>query len=93
MPEHSPSLTPEDAENLAKLFDHNATHAQQRFTDMAATWGLGGIHNQLDELLRGLRPADRPQVASDLATALGAYVDEFGPGGIVGQSDTFRDHA
>ena len=93
MTEQSPSLTPEDAENLAKLMDHNATQAAQRFTDMAATWGLGGIHNQLDELLQGLRPADRPQVASDLAAALGAYVDQFGPGGIVGQSDTFRDHA
>ena len=93
MTEQSPSLTPEDAENLAKLLAHNAAHARQRFTDVAATWGLGGIHNQLYELLRGLSPADRPQVATDLATALGAYVDEFGPGSIVGQSDTFRDHA
>jgi hypothetical protein len=86
-------LSADDAENLAKLFDHNASHAPQRFTDMAATWGLGGIHNQLDELLHGLRPADRPKTAVNLADALGAYVDEFGPGGIVGQSDTFRDHA
>ena len=86
-------ISADDAENLNKLFDHNASHAQQRFTDMAATWGLGGIHNQLDELLQGLRPADRPEVAVALAEALGAYVDQFGPDGIVGQSDTFRDHA
>jgi hypothetical protein len=86
-------LSADDAANLAKLFEHNAAHAQQRFTDMAATWGLGGIHHQLDELLQGLRPADRPPVAVDLATALGRYVDTFGPDGIVGQSDTFRDHA
>jgi len=93
MSEQPPDLTPADAENLARLLDHNATQAQQRFTDIAATWGLGGIHHQLNELLHGLRPADRPQVAIDLAAALGAYVDEFGPGGIVGQSDTYRDHA
>ncbi len=86
-------ISTDDAENLNKLFDHNAGQAQQRFTDMAATWGLGGIHHQLDELLQGLRPADRPQVAIDLVEALGTYVDEFGPDGIVGQSDTFRDHA
>ena len=93
MTEQPSELTSEDAENLAKLLDHNATQAQQRFTDLAATWGLGGIHHQLTELLQGLRPADRPQVAGDLAAALGAYVDEFGPDGIVGQSETFRDHA
>ena len=93
MTEPSSALTPEDAENLAKLLDHNATQAQQRFTDLTATWGLGGIHHQLDELLQGLRPTDRPQVATELASALGAFVDEFGPEGIVGQSDTFRDHA
>ncbi len=93
MEDRTAGITAEDAENLAKLWDHNASQAHQRFTDLAASWGLGGIHNQVDELLKGLRPADRPQVALELSMALVAYLGEFGPDGIVGRSDTFRDHA
>lgn len=93
MTEHSPELTADDIENLGKLFDLNATHSQQKLTDLTATWGLGGLERQLHELLGGLREADRPAVAVRLESALSAYVAQFGPDGIVGQSDTYRDHA
>lgn len=86
-------MTPEQVEGLKKILDLNSEHAAQRFTDLAAEWGLGGIRHQLDELLAGLGEADRPPVATDLAAALGAYLHRFGPTGVVGQADTFRDHS
>ena len=86
-------MTAEQIEGLKKILELNAEHAAQRFTDLAAEWGLGGIRHQLDELLAGLRDEDRPAVATGLAVALGAYLDQFGPTGVVGQADTFRDHS
>lgn len=86
-------MTAEEAEGMKKLLALNASHAGQRFTDLAATWGLGGLRHQLEELTEGLAEKDRPQVATGLVAAIDAYLDEFGPTGVVGQSDTYRDHA
>lgn len=86
-------MTAEQVEGLRKILALNAEHANQRFTDLAAEWGLGGIRHQLDEFLGGLRAQDRPEVATGLAAALGAYLDQFGPTGVVGQAETFRDHS
>lgn len=87
------AMSAADVENLNKLFDLNAAHARQRFADLAVNWGLGGLHNELTELLKGLRAGDRPEVAVELGSALVAYLDEFGPEGVVGQAETYRDHA
>ncbi len=93
MTDHRNELTAEEVEALGKLLAQNASHAAQHFTDLAATWGLGGLHHELEELLKGLKEEDRPAVAIALGTALADYLGEFGPKGIVGQSDTYRDHA
>jgi hypothetical protein len=86
-------LSDEDLENLNKLFDLNATHASQRLTDLAAKWGVGGLRNELDVLLKGLRDGDRPETAVVLDRALTAFLNDYGPEGVVGQADTYRDHA
>ncbi|MET3806166.1 hypothetical protein ABIB25_003175 [Nakamurella sp. UYEF19] len=93
MTQEPPSMTPEEIEAMKKLLSINASHAAQRFTDLAATWGLGGLRHQLDELVEGLVEHDRPEVATNLVAAIDAYLEEFGPKGVVGQSDTYRDHA
>ena len=85
-------LTDQERAGLAKLLELNASHATQHFTDLAATWGLGGVQHQLEQLLAGLGEADRPKTAVALAGALRGYLDEFGPSGVVGQSDTYREH-
>ncbi len=87
------AMSAQDVANLNKLLDLNATHANQRLADLPAQWGLGGLRNELDELLKGLREGDRPESATALDKALGAYLTEFGPDGVVGQADTYRDHA
>lgn len=85
-------LTDQERAALAKLLEMNATQATQHFTDLAATWGLGGVQHQLEELVAGLREADRPPAAVALVTALADYLQQFGPAGVVGQADTFREH-
>ena len=85
-------LTDQERAGLAKLLQMHASQATQHFTDLAATWGLGGVQHQLEELLAGLREADRPAAALELVRALAGYLHDFGPAGVVGQSDTFRDH-
>ena len=82
-----------EIEGLKKLLELNATQARQHFTDLAATWGVGGLSQQLDGLLEGLQEQDRPEVAERLAAALKTYLAEFGPEGVVGTADTYRDHA
>jgi hypothetical protein len=47
----------------------------------------------LDDLLKGLREGDRPEAAVVLDRALTAYLNDYGPEGVVGQADTYRDHA
>ncbi len=87
------ALTEEEKAALAKLLQINAAQSTQHFLDLAATWGLGGIKHRLEELLAGLREPDRPAAAVELVRALASYLDHFGPSGVVGQSDTYRDHA
>ena len=86
-------MTAEQIDGLRKILDLHADNATQRFTDLAAEWGLGGVQHQLDEFLGGLRAEDRPEVATALSAALAAYLHQFGPTGVVGQADTFRDHS
>lgn len=88
-----PQMSTQDVENLNKLLDLNSSRAVGRLTDLAASWGLGGLHGELAELLGGLKAADRPAAAVQLVSALQAYLDEFGPRGVVGTADTYRDHA
>ncbi len=88
-----PELSAEDIENLNKLLDLNASRSTQKLTDLAASWGLGGVHSELAELLGGLREADRPASAVSLSEAIARYLEEFGPRGVVGTADTYRDHA
>lgn len=92
MSNESHELTNQERAALAKLLEMNATQSTQHFTDLAATWGLGGVLHQLEELVAGLREADRPPAAVALATALTDYLHQFGPAGVVGQSDTYREH-
>lgn len=92
MSNESHELTDQERAALAKLLEINATQATQHFTDLAATWGLGGVQHQLDELLAGLPEHDRPAPAVALAGALTDYLHSFGPAGVVGHSDTYRDH-
>ena len=92
MTNDSHELTDQERAALAKLLELNATHATQHFTDLAATWGLGGMQHQLEQLLAGLGEADRPATAVALVEALQGYLHEFGPAGVVGQSDTYREH-
>ncbi len=87
------AMSAQDAENLNKLLDLNATHARQRLAELPVKWGLGGLRNELDDLLKGLREVDRPEAATALDRALGTYLAEYGPDGVVGQADTYRDHA
>ena len=87
-----PELSAEDIENLNKLLDLNASRSTQKLTDLAASWGLGGVHSELAELLGGLREADRPASAVSLSQAIAGYLEEFGPRGVVGTADTYRDH-
>ncbi|QNK79923.1 hypothetical protein [Nakamurella sp. PAMC28650] len=88
-----PEMTATDVENLNKLLDLNSSRAVGKLTDLAASWGLGGLHTELAEVLGGLRAPDRPEAATRLSAALQAYLDEFGPRGVVGTADTYRDHA
>lgn len=88
-----PEMSADDIENLNKLFDLHADRSTQKLTDLAASWGLGGAHSELAELLGGLRESDRPAPAVQLATAIAVYLDQFGPKGVVGTADTYRDHA
>jgi hypothetical protein len=92
MSNESHELTDQERAALAKLLEMNATQSTQHFTDLAATWGLGGVHHQLEELLGGLREQDRPAPAVALVGALADYLQSFGPAGVVGQSDTYREH-
>lgn len=85
-------LTDQERAALAKLLEMNVQQSTQHFTDLAATWGLGGLHHQLEELLGGLPEADRPPAAAALVEALGTYLQQFGPAGVVGRSDTYREH-
>lgn len=84
-------LTDQERAALAKLLEMNATQSTQHFTDFAATWGLGGMQHQLEQLVAGLREADRPPAAVALVGALADYLHQFGPAGVVGQSDTYRE--
>ena len=93
MTQNPDDLTESERAALAKLLHIHATQATQHFTDLAATWGLGGVQHQLEEMLSGLLEADRPPAAVELVRALAAYLDEFGPAGVVGKADTYRDHA
>lgn len=88
-----PQMSDQDIENLNKLLDLNAGRAVQKLTDLAASWGLGGVQAELGEVLGGLREAERPVSATQLSAAITAYLDEFGPTGVVGTADTYRDHA
>jgi hypothetical protein len=88
-----PEVSAEDIENLNKLFDLHASRASQKLTDLAASWGLGGLHSELAGMLGGLREADRPASAVQLSAAIALYLGEFGPTGVVGTADTYRDHA
>ena len=92
MSNESHELTDQERAALAKLLEMNATQSTAHFTDLAATWGLGGVQHQLEELLGGLREADRPAPAVALVAALADYLHAFGPAGVVGQADTFREH-
>jgi hypothetical protein len=92
MSNESHELTEQERSALAKLLQMNATHSTQHFTDLAATWGLGGVQHQLEQLLGGLREADRPPAAVALVKALTEFLHDFGPAGVVGQSDTYREH-
>lgn len=92
MSNDSHELTDQERAALAKLLEINASHALQHFTDLAATWGLGGVQHQLEQLLAGLGEADRPATAVALVQALREYLHQFGPAGVVGQSDTYREH-
>ena len=86
-------LTDQERAALAKLLEMNATQSTQHFTDLAATWGLGGVQHELEQLLGGLREPDRPPAAVALVSALADYLQQFGPAGVVGQADTYREHA
>jgi len=92
MSNESHELTDQERAALAKLLEMNATQSTQHFTDLAATWGLGGVQHQLEQLVAGLREADRPPAAVALVSALADYLHQFGPTGVVGQSDTYREH-
>jgi hypothetical protein len=92
MSNESHELTDQERAALAKLLEMNATQSTQHFTDLAATWGLGGVQHQLEQLVGGLREADRPAAAVALVGALADYLHQFGPAGVVGQSDTYREH-
>lgn len=92
MSNESHELTDEERVALAKLLEMNAAQSTQHFTDLAATWGLGGVQHRLEELLAGLQEANRPAAAVALAGALSDYLHSFGPAGVVGQSDTYREH-
>lgn len=92
MSNESHELTDQERAALGKLLQMNTTQSTQHFTDLAATWGLGGVQHQLEQLLGGLREADRPPAAVALLSALADYLHDFGPAGVVGQSDTYREH-
>lgn len=54
----------------------------ERFVALAARWDLVALRQELAEALDGLEERERPYVPTNLAAALGMFLDSYGPPGV-----------